>query len=328
MMNKHANSPCCGAGVCRYGSRRRQCRRCKKTWRIRPKKRGRNRLRLSDNLLASVFDRGRPIAQLKTEYPHLSVSAIQKRMHTVVVAEAAKPRVHPRTLDAPVLVMDGIWYEFKGTYWILYLFLLKKKDGTAYVLDPVMVQGKESLAHWQRALRTIPSHLKKHIRVVVSDNFRSSVVVARKAKWLHQLCHFHLIAELRRKRGQRKKKTISAQALREEIYQSIRAVLCVHSQKEVARLIKRLRILAEDASCPVRLSFTVREFVRRHSLYRTYLDHPEYDIPTTTNAVESFNKLIRKHTRYLRTPRAVQLWATVFVRRRKTIACNGAHQPN
>lgn len=242
--------------------------------------------------------------------------------------EAAKPRIHPYGLDAPVLVMDGIWYQFKGIYWILYLCLLKGRNGTAYVLDPVMLKGKESLANWQTALRSIPASLKKRIQVMVSDDFRSSVIVARKEKWLHQLCHFHLLAELRRKRGRRKKRTISAKALREEIYQSIRTVLYTRSKEEVAALVKRLRVLAEDMSCPVRLSFTVSEFIRRHALYRTYLDHPEYDIPTTTNAVESFNKMIRRHTRYMRTPRAVQLWATVFVRRRKTIACHGKHQPN
>lgn len=248
-------------------------------------------------------------------------------MHKLVVADAAKPRLHPQSLDAPVLLMDGVWYAFKDHYWILYLFLLKRKDGTAYVLDPVMLKGKESLENWQQALRTIPRRFKKQIRVVVSDNFRSSVIVARKAKWLHQLCHFHLLAELRRKRGKRKK-TISAKALREEIYQSIQTVLYVRAKEKVVALLHRLRVLADDPSCPVRLSFIVGEFIRRHALYRTYLDHPEYDIPTTTNAVESFNKMIRKHTRYLRTPRAVQLWATVFVRRRKTIRCNGRHQPN
>lgn len=240
-------------------------------------------------------------------------------MHTLVEAEAAKPRIHPNMLEASVLLMDGVWYAFKDHYWILYLFLLKRRDGTAYVLDPVMLKGKESLANWQEAIRTIPRRFKKQIRVVVSDNFRSSVIVARRAKWLHQLCHFHLLAELRRKRGKRKK-TISAKALREEIYQSIQAVLYVRSKEKVTALLERLTVLAQDPACPVRLSFIVGEFIRRHSLYRTYLNHPEYDIPTTTNAVESFNKLIRKHTRYLHTPKAVQLWATVFVRRRKTIA--------
>lgn len=248
-------------------------------------------------------------------------------MRKLIEAEVAKPRTHPKTLNAPVLVMDGIWYSFKGEYWILYLLLLKGTDGMAYVLDPVMRKGKETLENWQQALRTIPRRFKEQIRVVVSDNFRSSVIVARRAKWLHQLCHFHLLAELRRKRG-RRKKTISAKALREEIYQGIQTILHVRSKEQVATLLKRLGVLADDPSCPVRLSFIVGEFIRRHFLYRTYLEHPEYDIPTTTNAVESFNKMIRKHTRYLRTPKAVRLWATVFTRRRKTIACNGKRQPN
>lgn len=284
-------------------------------------------MRHSHNLLASVFDKGRPVAQLHAEYPHLSVSALQKRVNQLMKTEAGKPREYPTSLEASVLVMDGIWYEFKHEYWILYLFLLKGRNGIGYVLDPVILRGKESRANWERAIRTIPEHLKKHVRVMVSDNFRSSVIIARKQRWLHQLCHFHLLAELRRKRGKRKRKTISAKALREEIYQSIQAILYVHSKEKVETLLKRLAVLAQDLSCPVRLSFTVGEFVRRHRLYRTYLEYPEYDIPTTTNAVESLNKLIRKHTRYLRTPEAVQLWATVFVRRRKTICCNG-NQPN
>ena len=56
---------------------------------------------------------------------------------------------------------------------------------------------------------------------------------------------------------------------------------------------------------------------------RTYLQHPELHLPTTTNTIESMNKLIRKQCRCLKTPQSLQRWATAFIRMRPTITCNG-----
>src|SRR3990167_1503103 len=51
MKKLHAKSPCCRARVVKFGARRRQCAFCKKTWRLRKKKRGRSRLRGNSPLL-------------------------------------------------------------------------------------------------------------------------------------------------------------------------------------------------------------------------------------------------------------------------------------
>ena len=53
----------------------------------------------------------------------------------------------------------------------------------------------------------------------------------------------------------------------------------------------------------------------------SYLAFPKLNLPTTTNSVESMNKIIRSHCRHLRTPDSLILRSTCLIRMRKTIAC-------
>lgn len=326
MATQHQLSTCCRARVIRYGVRRRLCTACRRTWRLHIHKRGRDPLRPAQKVLEYLFIDHLFTKHIATRYPALTHSAVQKRVRRAIEQAATKPRQYPPMTPAPVIIMDGLWYTFAGEHWILFIFLLKPYTGPAVILDPVLLPGKESDANWSQALATISTNLLTGIEIMVSDNFRSATVIARRRTWGHQLCHFHLLAELRRKRGKRKK-TIPARALREEVYQTITRVLYEPNEGYVLDCIKRLKELAADPACPTRFSYTIGEFVRRHTRYRTYLQYPELPIPTTTNAIESLNKQIRKHTRHLRTPRSVALWATAFVRTKQTINCN-IYQPN
>ena len=51
MNKKHGKSPCCRERVRRFVERRRQCSRCKRTWRVWERKRGRKKLRVNKNLV-------------------------------------------------------------------------------------------------------------------------------------------------------------------------------------------------------------------------------------------------------------------------------------
>ena len=55
MHSWHAKSPCCRAKIHHFGSRRHQCSYCKRTWRIRNKRRGRKLRRAHPQSLKAVF---------------------------------------------------------------------------------------------------------------------------------------------------------------------------------------------------------------------------------------------------------------------------------
>lgn len=55
MHSWHAKSPCCRAKIHHFGSRRHQCSYCKRTWRIRNKRRGRKPRRAHPQSLKAVF---------------------------------------------------------------------------------------------------------------------------------------------------------------------------------------------------------------------------------------------------------------------------------
>jgi hypothetical protein len=66
-----------------------------------------------------------------------------------------------------------------------------------------------------------------------------------------------------------------------------------------------------------------RDFLRELGAFRTYRHHPELDLPTTTNVIESMANLLRQRVRTVSTPVALQRWATALFRLRPTMTCNG-----
>jgi len=91
----------------------------------------------------------------------------------------------------------------------------------------------------------------------------------------------------------------------------------VHRQKRNAQ-----RLLAHPL-CPPWIRKQTIEFLRTLDDFRGYIRYPSFNLPTTTNAVESTGKLIRRATGTARTPQSVLLRATAFLRLKKYIICNG-----
>jgi len=332
MTTQHTKSSCCQAPVRRYGERRRQCCQCLTTWRLSPHKQGRKRKRYSRNLLSKVLLQAQSVNDQLVNYPDLTLNGLQKRVQRLVQSAATRPRDYPQLRGQYILIGDGLWYRLDNQDWVLYLFLLKpRRRNYAYLLDPLILPGKESFANWQMAIETIPNNIKERILAFVSDAFRASDKIIRHYQWLHQLCHFHLIAELQKRRG-RKKKTIAGKSIREAIYQIIVQLLQADQPKQIKRLKAQLQRLTAKSECPGKLGMIAREFLKHFDKYQTFLNRPDLTIPRTTSAAESLGKLIRRRTRPLNTPQAIQEWATAFVRLKRTMNCNGQNsiknQPN
>jgi len=302
MKNVHAKSPCCRGTIIHYGNRRRQCTRCGATWSIRPRKRGRKRRHVRRSLIDKVFSekrtltslaRGRDISQpAMTKRFRRSLDWYVKRPHAAMTFRARRY----------ALVADALWFRFNGERWTLYLRALKPvAHPTATFLAPVLLPGKENARDWQRVIATAPASLRNRISAFVSDGFRGSKRIARQYRWIFQRCHFHLIAQLQVRRG-RRKTTISGRQIREEIYQTARKILVLKNRSRVKALKDHLRRLTRRRDCPRKLKSIVREFLRDVKYFRAYLNHPELNLPNTTNVIESMNSVIGNKCGRLRTP--------------------------
>lgn len=169
MQSKHAKSPCCAARVRRFGPRRRQCVQCHRTWTIRPKKRGRPRHRTPPAFLYRVFVKGCTLSQLFSNRTAVALPAYRFRQALCRWVSRPNPQQIPH--GALILLIDGLWFEFEGVPWVLYLVALKSCRGNqAIFLDPLLLPGREGASRWQQAVDTIPAHARKRIRAVVADN--------------------------------------------------------------------------------------------------------------------------------------------------------------
>lgn len=221
-----------------------------------------------------------------------------------------------------VLLIDGVWFEFRRQPWTLYLLALKPLDApVAFFLDPVLLPDRESARDWEAALCTIPPTIVTRIVALVSDGFRGSHPLAHRHGWIHQRCHFHLIAQLQGRRGRHTH--LPTAPVREALYQTVRAALGTRSARRLARLRNDLLRIAHQPTCPHRLQMFARDFVRHLDAFRAYLAYPALHLPTTTNVVESMIRCLRDGVRTISSPTALQQWATAFIRLHPQMTCNG-----
>lgn len=323
MKTLHEKSSCCRGKIYRFGNRRRQCSLCGRTWTVWRRKRGRKPRHRDRNLLRKILLERQRFGQQIRKNNSLSIEGLRQRFRKALSWFVNQPGKENLPSGELILLADGFWFRFKKEDWVLYLMALKPiKQDKAVILGPVLLPGKESYESWSQVIETIPKEVKDRIKAFVSDNFRASKKLVRKYKWVHQLCHFHLIAQLQIRRGKRKP-TISGRNIREEIYLTIREALETSSKQRLKSLKENLRILASLPDCPKKLAMITNEFLKELKRFRAYLIYPQLHLPTTTNALEVTGRIIRERSKSINTPKALLLWATAITRLRSTVTCNG-----
>jgi len=327
MHSCHAKSPCCKAKIYRFGSRRRQCSQCKRTWRIRKKRRGRKPVRRCRGTLQAVLLDGRTLKTLAPRYS-LTRQGLSWRFRRGLRQFISQSRVLRLPRGPLVLVLDGLYFRFRGKDWVLYQMAVKPcHQNRAVFLDPVLLPGRENMQGWSQAFTTIPTSVHRRIRASVSDEISGIVRLGTSQGWIVQLCHFHLISRLQNCRGRRNRR-LEGRPLREALYQHVRRALDLPDGPKLQTVLNKLRQLVQQAKGLRVLRMIVREFLRRIEHFRAYRKYPELNLPTTTGSVEAMNRRVRdlmRQTRSVRSPQALQLWATALIRMRPTVMCNGRH---
>lgn len=322
----HAKSPCCNALVRRFGMRRRQCADCKRTWSIRKKKRGPKRIRTARPLVERVLTHGYTLKQEALHFPGLSRSGIAKRFAHELTRIAGTPLRLPR--GPYVLVVDGVYFKFGRREWVLYLMAVKPLSShRMYFLEPMLIKGRETIAAWEQVVSTIPPHIKKQIRGLVSDGLRGFQGLSAHHGWIHQRCHFHLLSSLVRGKGKRRYLTRGS-GVRDDILKAVRIMLADEPSAKCMRARRALTRYIIDSQCPAYVRKHILEFFERERDFRAYLTHPKFNLPTTTNAMESSGRLVRKAARTARTPESLRLRAVAFLKLKKSVTCNGSRTQN
>ena len=330
MNSLQAKSSCCGACVRRFGSRRRQCGECRRTWTIRPRRRGRPRHRLAPGLLKQVFLESFSLRQLCARRVGVALPAYRYRFRQALRRFLARPGPQRIPSGPLILLADGLWFTFDQQPWVLYLTALKSCAGThAVFLDPLLLPGREGATRWRQAVAAIPASARRRIQALVVDNLPGMQRIARRHGWALQLCHFHVLLKLQvRRRGVRY--VLRGGAARAAIDAGIRDALELPNGRRLQRVLRRLQRLSTTSSVTARIQTTVRAFLQDVAAYRTYLVHPALHLPATTNAVESMCRLVREMLRRNRAglnPQALLQWATALIRLRPLIRCN-SHRIN
>lgn len=196
-----------------------------------------------------------------------------------------------------------------------------------YFLDPVLKQGREKIEMWHEVVRTIPQSPRAQIKGLVSDGLRGFQQLAAANGWTHQRCHFHLLASLVRGKGKRRYLTRGS-SVRDKVLRAIRTMLADEPKEKRDRVRRQLRRYITNPTCPAYVRKHVIEFLEREQDFRSHLTYPKLHLPTTTNAMESTNKLMRGATRTARTPQSLLLRATAYLRLKQSVLCNGSDTPN
>lgn len=315
-------SICCRAKVRRFSGRRRQCAACLKTWRIRPKKRGRPALRDDTRLIKRVLQDRRSLTAIARRR-RLTRAALSRRFLNALQAQFARPRAFAISPQDSILLVDGLWFRFRRRPWVLYLMALRPiQTDTATFIDPMLIEGPESKQAWLKALSSIPTDHRMKIRALVGDKFSGCLSIAEEHGWVHQLCHFHLLAQLRGSLGRRSR--VSAPVTRHEAYRLIKKALLTADEKELGWIVYCLKAMLADGEMSVHFKRAIRSFIRHINQYHAYLFYPNLRLPRTNNSAEAMGRRIRDLMRLARsvsTPQALILWATEQIRRHPNITC-------
>lgn len=330
MNKKHEKSPCCREKIWRLNERRRQCAKCKKTWRVWKRKRGRRRIRTSSNIAHRfVFHRFLP-----TRFDMSGLSANRnKRQYRLAKSRqccfsSCLWQSPPR--NGKLIVIADALVKFVEKKWHTWYFTLVRPidSNQATVLPPYHRQGTETTTGWRKAFDAMEKDILSRIEAIVCDGHRGLISESIWRKWKLQRCHFHLIARLQGRRSKWKSSRHYEEGWR--IYTLVKQVLEDRNEAELMTAINELEEISWTSGSPA-IRRIISGFVNHFHEYRTYLKYPELRLPTTSNTAESFIGLVEevcRRARGFKNLKVLNEWIICVSKTRAFIKCNGKNIPN
>lgn len=330
MNTQHPQSPCCGVPSIKYGFRRWQCTRCRKTWRGRKKKRGRKRKRVSPKLAFALFETKSTVKQ-RARNRQLTERQYQYRMiKSLRLTDGNNLYSDVPPQSKLLLLVDGIWAHCNRKRAVVYLLAVRPiETSEAFILPPRIISGVETNRKWRSIIDDLPSYLKRQIVALVCDGLTGLTEQAEKRGWIVQRCQFHFIKTIERFRG-KKNRFVKDKMFREDLYQTMRRILALPEGRKVDALFAKLKRAGENDRCPSWVKILTRELLCYRNEFRAYLLHPELRLPATNGCMESLAAVVR-HRLYLsrgfKTIEGLSRWMSGLIYSKKHMRCNGTDQP-
>ena len=329
MNTLHAKSPCCREKIYKYGNKRRQCSKCKKTWRIRQKHRGRKESRTTSKLLVRYLRHELPSLYAYSRAKNKSEDKLNRNLQKSLryfLHHTTWPVIRGKVLIA---LADAMIINLNHKFYTFYFILLRETEETkAYVMPPYIDEGTESHIGWYKTFKRLPKRIQLAIKVLVCDGHKGLLFDAERRKWIIQRCHFHLLSHIQTHCS--KKRTGRHYREGKLIYSIIKEILSNPQRKNIVYLLNVLKEIAKVA--PSRqLRSSLRDFGRHYREFRHYLNYPRFNIPTTTNSIESLIGMVRAlcfRARGFRTINSLTEWVHALLKHKKSVTCNGYFQPN
>lgn len=295
---------------------------------MRPKRRGRKARRIVAEPIRRYLNHERvPISR-------------EHRTSTVIASRSARLRKERDAFnkkqswgslpDGPLLLIaDAIVKHHKGV-WHTWFFMLARSvdDEDAVILPPYYAKGREVYKEWHHALETIPHDARKRVKALVSDGHCGLMSFAEQQHWLVQRCHIHLIMAIQARRSRWAMSRKRSEG--EEIFMLTNCVLKNPNALAAKNALSRIEEIGWLSRSKM-LKKVLQGFVTSAEDYRTYLNHPELNLPTTSNAAESLNALVKdlsSRARGFRTISSLNAWIIALCKDRKTIKCRGKYPQN
>lgn len=232
--------------------------------------------------------------------------------------------------DGPLILIADAIVKYRNGLWHTWFFMfLRAVDGVdATIMPPYYAEGREVHKEWSNAIETIPSDALKRVKALVSDGHCGLMSFASRHNWLVQRCHIHLIMAIQARRsrwsmGRKRDEGI-------EIHSLVRCVLTDQYSKKVTQALARVEEIGWLSSSKM-LKKVLQGFVTSAEDYRTYLNHPELNLPTTSNTAESLNALVDdlfSRARGFRTIASLNAWIIALCKERGTMKCRGKYPQN
>lgn len=330
MRKIHEKSLCCEEAVVRFGGRRRQCARCRRTWSLYQHRRGRKPKRglkeLARRYLANAQLSSHARAAV-TGKPADRFEGALKRSRDLFLRTTPW---HPLPDTWPLIaVADAFIKRIGGRWRTLYLILIRRPHDTHAVIAPLILKdGLETRAGWSEAFVRLPRTVQRAVRVLVCDGHRGLTDHAKHQGWLLQRCHFHLIAAVQGRRSRWGKSLHRAEG--EQAYRLVKTALTTFNDDELLRSLRSVEDLALSTTSP-QLRRILLGFRNASEDYRTYLNHPELHVPSTSNSAESFFSLVEQFCRRTRgfvSTDSFMRWLTALAKNKQVIACRERNQQN
>src|SRR3989344_3792039 len=312
MKNNTREFECSHAQWTVLGTRRRRCTRCGKTRTVWRKKRGRKRHRVGTAALFAYL-LGKTV----------SVSSRRLRQARDRFKRAA-PWADVSALPPPhLLIADAMHIRTRTYGTVVHCLLLSSVRGDrAWVLPPYFDDCGENARSWQCAVALLSPWVLSQVNTLICDGKSGLLRLARTRGWHIQRCQFHLIARLQLKRSKYALSRHRAEGVK--LYELAKTVCATRSMRTLYRALCTINRVAHIESNR-HLKTILSGFVKHYRDYRTYLAHPELNLPRTTNAVESLNSLIRGLARRMRgfeNAASARAWIEALLKHRRYIKLN------